>query len=196
MKKYNAFTLVELIIVVSIAGALSAIATPYMRTYIANSSSNSLSSTLLIDIMYTRNHAISNQKIVKMIPAGTANSGISSFSPNTTGVNWGQGWTIFEDDNDNNTIDDGETIIRSHASFGSSAHISSSPTGELLDSQNPIGFNALGIVYDRKGPNTGIGTLRIAVFGCAGNNARTLRINSIGQVIGRDIQCPLSFTKL
>lgn len=193
MRKYNGFTLVELMIVVAIVGMFSTFAAPYMRSYISNSSSNSLSSTLLIDIMYARNHAISNETIVKMIPTGAADTGVSTFTPNSTGVNWGQGWTIFEDDNDNDNIDPGENIVRDHASFGAEAHVSSEPAAELLDANRPIGFSATGLAYGQ-GVNTGTGTLTIATFGCAGSNASTIRINQIGQVISDDELCPAAFT--
>jgi type IV fimbrial biogenesis protein FimT len=182
-------------IVLAIVGILATVAAPSMGVYVSNSSSNSLSSTVLIDIMYARNHAISKEVIVKMIPIGTANSGISSFTPNSTGVNWGQGWSIFEDDNDDDIIDADENIIRTHTSFGVRAHISSGPDAELLDVNNPIGFNKSGFAHGQ-GVNTGRGTLTIATFGCAGLNARTIRINQIGQVVGNDVQCPNDFTNL
>lgn len=196
MKKYSGFTLVELMVVLAIVGILVTVSAPGMRAFISNSSSNSLSSTFLIDIMYARNHAISEVVIVKMIPTGVANTGVSTFTPNSTGVNWGQGWTVFEDDNDNDAIDAGENIIRTHSSFGPGAHISSGPAAQLLDANRPIGFNQSGFAYGRPGINNGLGTLTIATFGCAGNNARTIQINQIGQVIGNDIPCPNAFTNL
>ena len=204
MKKINAFTLVELTIVLAIVGILATAAAPSMRSYISNSSANSLTNTLLIDIMYARNHAISNQVIVKMIPTGIQNSGVSEFKPNSAGVNWGQGWVIFEDDNkndvddptdDNNLLDKGEKVIRRHVTLGPDAHVSSSPQAELLDANKPIGFNGQGLAYGL-GANTGRGTLKIATFGCAGLNASTIQINHIGQVIKNDVQCPDGFTKL
>jgi len=203
MKKYNGFTLVELMIVMAIAGILLAVAAPGLRVFIANSSANSLSSTLLIDIMFARNHAISNEVIVKMIPFGNdpaaidiADSAASLFAPNATGVNWGLGWIIFEDDDNDNIIDAGELILRNHSSFGPGAHISSGPGGHIaggpvgvLDRLNPIGFNPSGI-------SVRSGVLTIAAFGCAGDNARTIQINQIGQAIGNNILCPQAFTDL
>lgn len=209
MNKQNAFTLVELMIVLAIVGILVAVGAPGMRAFISNSASTSLSNTLLIDIMYARNHAITKEVIVKMIPLGIdplandANEvGASTFTPNSDGVNWGFGWTIFVDTNNNNTLDAGEIIIRKHESFGPGAHISSGPGDQfedefgvqrgpvnILDRVNPIGFMPSGIAIQS-------GALTIATFGCAGLNAKTIQINQIGQVIGNDIQCPLEFTNL
>ncbi len=215
MNRQNAFTLVELMIVIAIVGILVTAIAPGMRSFVANSASNSLSSTLLIEIMYARNHAISNGVIVKMVPigidpAGVNNNGVgnSDFTPNSAGVNWGFGWITFVDSNDNillndnDILDPGEFILRTHASFGPGAHISSGPGDQyddalgnpqgpvgLLDRANPIGFMPSGAAIRS-------GALTIATFGCAGTNARTIQINQIGQVIGRDILCPQAFTDL
>lgn len=203
MKKNYGFTLVELIIVLAIAGLLFSIAMPSMRTYISNSSANQLSNTLLIDIMFARNHAISNDITVVMEPLGSdpdptvadgADTGASTFTPNSAGVNWALGWRIVEVDGDANAFND--VVIRNQGSFGPQAHISSGPgahilTGpnNLLDRDNPITFNP-------DGTSARSGVLSIATFGCAGDNARTLQINNIGQVIGIDKECPLAFTNL
>lgn len=178
MNKHKGFTLVELMIVMAIVGIFSAVAAPYMRTYISNSSSNSLSSTLLIDIMYARNHAITNNKVVTMRPLdATLGTGVLVLPG--TGVNWGLGWEILEAGN--------IAPIRQHVSFGPDAHIRSIDATNVLDRSRPIVFNASGIAVN-------IGTLSIGVVGCAGDNARTIQINQIGQVIGNDIACPITFT--
>jgi prepilin-type N-terminal cleavage/methylation domain-containing protein len=203
MKKNNGFTLVELMIVLAIVGILVTLVLPGMRTYLSNSASGALSNTLYIDIMYARNHAITKEIAVIMVPLGidpnpdnadAADTGASTFTPNSAGVNWGLGWRIVEVDGD--AIASNNRIIRNQGSFGPGAHISSGPGAhfnvgpeDVLDRANPIGFNA-------DGTSMGPGALTVATFGCAGDNARLIQINQIGQVIGNNIDCPVAFTNL
>lgn len=203
MKNYSAqhsqhndgFTLIELMIVISIVGLLIAVATPSMRTYLSNSAANSMGNTLLIDIMYTRNHAISNGLTVFMLPLDNT-LGASTYTPGSTGINWGLGWIIGLDADSSGTFDAGEPVLRTQASFGPDAHISSGPglhigsgTVNVLNRTNPIGFDDQGFPL-----NTGV--LSIATNGCAGPNGQYIQINQIGQVISRSVQCPAAFTNL
>ncbi len=203
MKKHNGFTLIELMIVLAIAAILLTAAAPGMRSFLSNSLSNKLSNAIYIDIMYARNHAITNEVAVIMQPIGTdtnpdnpdaADTGASTFTPNSAGVNWGLGWRMIEVDGDALTAND--IIIRNLGSFGPDAHISSGPGAHIiagpntvLDRANPIGFNP-------DGTSMRPGVLTIATFGCAGENARIIQINQIGQVIGNNILCPDAFTNL
>ena len=201
MKKSTGFTLIELMIVIAIVGILMSVAIPGMRSYISNSAANSLGSTLLIDIMYARNHAISNAVIVKMIPLGSVpdlnfRTGASTYTPGSIGVNWALGWMVFVDTNNDNARDINELIIRQQNTFGPDAHISSGPGAHIgfapfnvLDAVNPIGFDSLGFPSN-------IGVLSIANNGCAGPNGQYIQINQIGQIVSRTGPCPLAFTNL
>lgn len=187
MKKFKAFTLIELMIVVAIVGIIAFIAAPSMRAMISNSKSQSISKQLMIDIMYTRNVAISNQTNAQMIPLdATLGSGTLAGGG---GVNWAAGWRIINTANplvelrrqDNMGPD---PQIRSVAAFTTDTGIAvATGTFDLL---NPIEFNPEGIAERR-------GALEVGVLGCAGDNAQRLHINQIGQIISTDIQCPPGF---
>lgn len=180
MRKLSAFTLIELMIVVAIVGIISMIAAPSFRTYISNSSSNKLSNQLLIDIMYARNLAITNERTVRMIPDdATAGGGTLAAGG---GVNWGAGWQI---------IDTGQpgVAVRANAGSGPDAQIRSIDNANVLDRANPIEFDANGFAVRS-------GVISVGVLGCAGDSARNIQINQIGQIIGTDIQCPPGFAGL
>jgi prepilin-type N-terminal cleavage/methylation domain-containing protein len=177
MKNTNAFTLIELMIVVAIVGIIAFVALPNMRAMISNSESNSVSNKLMIDIMYTRNIAITNRSNAQMIPLDlTPGNGALDMGG---GVNWAAGWRIIDTANP-------AIVLRRQDAMGPDPQIRSVEAGRILDALNPIEFSAEGISVNN-------GTLEVGVLGCVGDNGRRLIINSVGQVIGTDIPCPAGF---
>jgi type IV fimbrial biogenesis protein FimT len=180
MKRLAAFTLIELMIVIAIVGIISMIAAPSFRTYISNSTANKLSSQVMIDIMYTRNLAITNERTARMIPTDATPGGGTLAAGG--GVDWAAGWQIVD-------VGPPQVVMRTSSGGGVNAQIRSIDNANVLDRANPVEFDANGFAVRQ-------GTIAVGVLGCAGDNAQTIRINQIGQIIATDIDCPVAFAGL
>lgn len=94
-------TLVEVMIVVAIAGILLSIGLPDFREFVSRSRLDGASQDLLASLQFARSEATRRGAQVTMHLAGTAGS-----------KNWGTGWTMFADTNGNGALDTGEEVIR------------------------------------------------------------------------------------
>jgi prepilin-type N-terminal cleavage/methylation domain-containing protein len=181
MKKYYAFTLIELMVVVAIVALLATAGTPRMRIYLSNAESNSAQQRLFVSLLRARNHAISQQLAVTMSPNdSTSGNGVLATGG---GVNWGQGWITFiaAADNPNSSTD---IRISEQTNLGNDVQIRS--IAGPLDQSAPIIFEPSGVARN-------VGTISLGAYGCIGSNAHTIQINTIGQTISTKIDCPAAF---
>lgn len=98
------FTLVEVLVVVAIAAVLQAIAVPAMANLIASNRQTTAINTLFSSLLLARSEAIKrNQRaVVCKSAAGDACA--------ATG-DWGQGWVVFHDANNNAQLDASEQVL-------------------------------------------------------------------------------------
>jgi type IV fimbrial biogenesis protein FimT len=106
--KIKAFTIIELMITLSIAAILASLAAPSFKEIIQNNRMTTQYNELLSSLSLTRSETIKRETRVTICQSSTGNScGADSSS-------WHSGWVVFVDDDDDNAIDDDEEIIRIH----------------------------------------------------------------------------------
>jgi type IV fimbrial biogenesis protein FimT len=122
MKNQAAFTLVELLITLAIAGIFASLAGPSFSTMLKNNSMAIETNTLLSHINSARSEAIKRGNNVVLCKS-------SNNTSCTTSDNWEQGWIMYSDANNNNTLatDGTEDILRVQQKLSNSTLAGNTP---------------------------------------------------------------------
>ena len=135
------FSLVELIVVMTIVGIVIGIAVPSYK-YVTNS--NRVSSEvnqLLGDMQYARSEAVKEGAPVTVCPSTNATT---SSTPTCTGAaTWNTGWMIFSDVQGTGQFATGDQVLRIQPGFSSSDTFTSSDPTLTYVSFNREGFTAI-----------------------------------------------------
>jgi type IV fimbrial biogenesis protein FimT len=146
------FTLVELMIVLLIAGILAAFGLPAMTNMIANNRLAAESNRFAASVRYARSEAIKRNQVITM----SRNS--------ATNKVWEDGWQIFVDATGdgltNYTKGDGDILLRQEAAAATGVEIRSDDDGNNWLSYNGDGtLNEVGDIQyricDSRGPTKG-----------------------------------------
>ena len=106
MKKNTGFTLLELLITVTLISIVMAIGVPSMRDFIKNDRLSTQINTLVGHLAYARSEAVLRHVPVIVCASSTLTSCNSS--------DWAEGWIIFVDDDSNSDLSAGEDLLRQH----------------------------------------------------------------------------------
>ena len=139
-ERESGFTLIEMLVALSIIAILSAIATPSFTQMMANSNVRSLSSELGSDLVFARAESVRTGGRVTIC---------ARQSDTACGTDWSNGWLVFRDSIDPpGTRDAGDTVLRTRTPLtgsltltrdGDSSGVSYTPGGALLGAA-AIGF--------------------------------------------------------
>jgi type IV fimbrial biogenesis protein FimT len=100
------FTLIELMIVVAIAGILAAIALPSYVNYVIETRIAGVAHNLAVDLQLAREEAVTSGERISVCPS------TDKVSCNSGGKGWEQGWVVFVDGGTEGTIDGTDQILR------------------------------------------------------------------------------------
>lgn len=104
----NGFTLIELMITITIAAILLTIAIPGFQGLINSNRITTQTNELITDLMVAKSEAVRRGVRVAVCIRDTAGTDCNSAGA------WGDGWIAFTDLNGDGTVDAGETILKVH----------------------------------------------------------------------------------
>jgi len=162
----SGFTIIELLIVVTIVGVLSAIAAPSLRTMIITNQVRTTTSDLLNDIAVARSESAKRSQRVVMCASTDMNT--------CSGSAWAGGWISFVDANNNlqrDTSDGSEPLIRVKEPIPTAVKVVTNPT-TLAN----IGFRSFGIIDAAKTFTVCPSTIGTGIVG------RSITMNTMGRV--------------
>lgn len=128
------FTLIELMVTISVAGILLAIAVPSLRTFLQNNRLTSAANDVLRSFQIARSEAIKRQQHV--IVCASANPTVATPACSSNGTF--SGWIVFQDTNNNWAVDTGEPILERHEALDTSITVKTDNDG--IESFASTGF--------------------------------------------------------
>lgn len=166
------YTMMEILIVITIVAILAAIATPSFKYVTASNRIASEVNALLVDMQFARSQAIKEGQTVTVC---TSTNGTACAGTNT----WQGGWIVFLDSNGDQTVQAGEIVLRVQPAFtGGDIFVASTPTFSYST------FNRLGYA-----PTGSPAAINISLHDTTNNAAwtRCLAVNPIGAAITEKI---------
>ena len=169
----NGFTLVEMLVTVTIAGILASVAMPSMSESIMNSKTKKLSGQFTVATHYAQSEAVKRGIQVTIKPQ------------QSSGYEWQQGWDIFADPNRNGTQDGGEELLQTY---------SMSTDGLTLISKDSVFGSWLGFIPSgaAKGSSGISGGFRICRPDGNIEKSRSITVQGSGNIIVEEgtLSCP------
>lgn len=105
----SGFTLIELMVTVTVAAILLSMAVPAFTNFIKDSQLLADSNSLVADVNLARSEAIKRGVPVGVCSSPSPNAGSPTCAASAT---WTSGWILFVDANGNSAFDNGETLLK------------------------------------------------------------------------------------
>lgn len=164
------FTLLELMVVVTIVGILAVVGLPSMRDMVVSNRMKTLSLDLYTSLTLARSEAIKrNSSNVSMIPTAGA---------------WQNGWTVCVDSNANSACDAGEVVVTAADAVDASIVLQTFPSVSIItfnrDGRLATAAASFGIIYTANNAQVPMRCVELSVSGRPKTLADTNHIDSDG----------------
>ena len=109
LKTGSGFTLIELMIAISLSVVILTFAVPSFSSFIKNGRVTTFTNTLVTDVNFARQEAVTRGD--KVILCRSANPTAAAPSCGGNANNWSSGWLVFVSKDANTTYDDGTDVL-------------------------------------------------------------------------------------
>ncbi|MHA7841459.1 MAG: GspH/FimT family pseudopilin [Gammaproteobacteria bacterium] len=165
----NGFTLMELLVTLTIIGIVAALGFPTLRYFIQNNRAMSLSTTFISDLAYARSEAVRQGKTISI--CASANT-----EQTACGTEWQNGWIIFLDPNGDGTLGSLNNRLRVHETLA--------PGTKISAANSRITFSSSGFLL------YGVGNYQLSAEDCTGNYGRRINLAGTGRLQVINTPCP------
>jgi type IV fimbrial biogenesis protein FimT len=180
LKTQKAFTLIELMVTLSVFGVLAFLALPSFQKQIANNQSLLLSDEMTAALNFARTEAIKRGKFVTLCPANADGT--------NCGTDWLNGWLVVVDTAASETtkpptVANDTAILRRWERRDNTSSIVFTPSTRQF-----IRYTGLGVLARAEGDNSA--TITLKVNNCSGNAKKIITISLSGMLTTASVPCP------
>lgn len=169
-KRSLGFTLTEFAVTLGVAALFLTMAVPSYYTMMQNNRAVSTVNKLAASLNLARMEAIKRGVKVSVCAAGNA-----ALTTCGNSSQWAQGWIVFLDPDNNNTIDSNNDLLK---------------VTEALPAGTTVTSNQAVVSYDSSGfVSSGVLNMSMSASGCQGNNARQLTLSATGRLSVAKANC-------
>lgn len=167
--KHTGFTLIELMVVLSIAAILAALALPSFRSLIQNNRLTTQANELAGTLNFARGEAVKRGgRVTVCVSTDQATC--------TLGTAWEGGWIAFADPDNTATFTVGDTLLRVRGALEGGSTLTGTATAVQYLPSGLLG--------------AGTGSYVLTTTGCTGNEKRTINITATGRLGVSRSACP------
>ncbi len=188
LKNQKAFTLIELMVTVSILAIVMSLAIPSFRSSVNNNRSLGAGGELITALNFARTEAIKRGGYVSVCASNTGNTSTPSC---LAAGNWAKGWLVFVDTATTDTASVGiGTVLRYWSDIPANAVVTAvrntTPTATPI---SYVRFTGMGILA--RAPNqVEVLEMNVAMTGCRGQQQSRITVGIAGLITSQKVNCP------